>query len=158
MKRLKWILPGLAVAFVAIQGVRPAKNIAIARAGQDITDRYPAPPEVKRLLVAACYDCHSDTTRYPWYAEVQPVGWWLSSHVNDGKNHLNFSAFAGYPARRAAAKLDAIIDQVTDREMPLTSYRLGHPEARLTDAQIKLLSDWAEAVRQRILADNNLAD
>lgn len=158
MKHLKWILPGFAVVFLALQGVRPAKNIATANSGLDIADRYPTPPEVKRMLVAACYDCHSDSTRYPWYAEVQPVGWWLSSHVNDGKKHLNFSAFATYPPRRAATKLDAIIDQVTDREMPLASYRLGHPEARLTDAQIKLLSDWAETVRQRILADNNLAD
>jgi hypothetical protein len=158
MKRLKWILSAFAVTLVALQGIRPAKNIATAPSGQDITDRYPAPPEVKRLLVAACYDCHSDTTRYPWYAEIQPVGWWLSSHVKDGKKNLNFSAFAAYPPKRAATKLDAIIDQVTDREMPLSSYRLGHPEARLTDAQIKLLTDWAEAVRQRILADNNLAD
>ena len=106
----------------------------------------------------ACYDCHSNTTRYPWYANIQPVGWWLASHVNDGKQHLNFSEFAAYSPKRAAKKFDQIIDEVTDREMPLASYKLGHPDARLTNAQSKLLTDWAATTRDRVLADNHLSD
>ena len=158
MKLLKKIFLGLVVVFVAIQFVRPAKNIATRPSENDITDRYPTPPAVKQLLAVACYDCHSDTTRYPWYADIQPVGWWLSSHVNDGKARLNFSEFAAYSPKRAANKLDDVIDQITDREMPLASYRLGHPDARLTPAQTKLLADWADDVRRQILAANGLSD
>jgi len=158
VKLLKKIILGLVVFFVAIQFIRPAKNIAARPSENDITDHYPTPPAVKQLLAVACYDCHSDTTRYPWYADVQPVGWWLSSHVNDGKKHLNFSEFATYSPKRAASKLDFMIDEVTDHDMPLLSYRLGHPDARLTPAQIKLLTDWADSVREQILAAHGLND
>ena len=158
MKLLKKILLGLVVLFVAIQFFRPTKNIAARPSENDIADHYPTPPAVKQLLAVACYDCHSDTTRYPWYADFQPVGWWLASHVDDGKKHLNFSQFATYSPKRAAGKLDELIDEVTDHEMPLASYRLGHPDARLTPAQIKLLTDWADGVRQQILTANSLSD
>ncbi len=158
MKLWKRILLGLTVIFIAIQFAQPDKNIAARPSANDITDHYATPPVVKQMLEVACYDCHSNTTRYPWYADIQPVGWWLASHVNDGKQHLNFSEFAVYSPKRAAKKLDQIIDEVTDREMPLPSYKLGHPDARLTNAQGKLLTDWAAATRDRVLADNHLSD
>ena len=158
MKFLKKILLGLIFLFIAVQFVRPARNIAPHPSENDITDHYPTPPAVKQLLAVACYDCHSNTTRYPWYADVQPAAWWLASHVNDAKARLNFSEFSTYSPKRAANKLDQIIDQVTDREMPLASYRLGHPDARLTPAQTKLLTDWADGLRQQILAANGLTD
>jgi hypothetical protein len=89
---------------------------------------------------------------------VQPAAWFLASHVNDGKAHLNFSEFSTYSPKRAANKLDQVIDEVTDHEMPLASYKLAHPDARLTTAQTKLLADWADATRQQILAANGLAE
>ena len=157
MKHWKRILLGLAVIFAAIQFVQPAKNIAARPSANDIIDHYATPPVVKQMLEVACYDCHSNTTRYPWYANIQPVGWWLASHVNDGKQHLNFSEFSAYSPKRAAKKLDQIIDEITDHEMPL-AYKLGHPDARLTNAQSKLLTDWAATTRDRVLADNHLSD
>jgi hypothetical protein len=144
---LKKISLGLLLLFVAIQLVRPAKNISATPSPKDITALHPTPPAVKQLLAVACYDCHSNNTRYPWYAEVQPLGWWLASHVKDGKRELNFSELGAYSAKTAAKKLAACIDQVTDRTMPLPSYLIPHGDAKLTDAQIKLLTDWFEETR-----------
>ena len=158
VKLLKRILLVLVLLFIAIQFIRPEKNIADRPSGNDIADHYPTPPAVRQLLAAACYDCHSDTTRYPWYANIQPVGWWLASHVRDGKKHLNFSAFATYSPKRAAHKLDELTDELADNEMPLASYKLGHPDARLTPGQTRLLTDWADGLRAQILADNGLTD
>lgn len=158
VKLLKPILLGLAVTFVAIQFARPARNIAAQPSANDITARHPTPPAVKALLAAACYDCHSNTTRYPWYTNVQPVAWWLASHVSDGRRHLNFSEFATYDPKKAAHKLEEIVDEVNEGDMPLASYRLAHPEARLAAEQRRLLTDWAAALRQRILADNGLTE
>jgi len=147
---LKKIFLGLLLFFVAIQFVRPAKNISPTPSSADLLANYPAPPEVKRLLAVACYDCHSNNTRYPWYSNFEPVAWWLASHVEDGKKHLNFSDFANYPPKRAARKLQQCIDELGDKTMPLPSYRIGHPDARLTDEQSKLLSDWFDDTRERI--------
>lgn len=147
---LKKISLGLVLLFVAIQFVRPAKNLSATPGPHDITALHPTPPAVKQLLAVACYDCHSNHTRYPWYAEVQPLGWWLAQHVRDGKHELNFSELGAYSKKTAARKLDACIDEVTDKAMPLPSYRLNHRDARLTEAQTKLLTDWFEDTRDRI--------
>lgn len=134
----------LLVALIAIQFVHPALNRSTTASPHDIATKYPVPTEVAGLLRRACYDCHSNNTHYPWYAAVQPVGWWLTSHVNDGKRHLDFSEFATYPTKRARSKFGEVADEVDQRSMPLKSYTWMHPEARLTPAEIKLLVDWAE--------------
>jgi len=148
---LKTLL-GLAIIFVAIQFLRPVKNIASGPDPRDITRHHPTPPAVQTLLQNACYDCHSNTTRYPWYAEIQPLSWWLADHVKDGKRSLNFSAFADYSPEKADHKLEEAAAEITEGEMPLASYKLTHADARLTPAQVKLLTDWIDTVRARITA------
>lgn len=150
---IKKVLLGLGLLFVAAQFIRPAKNISIAADTADISTKFTVPPAVKQVLQKACYDCHSNRTRYPWYAEIQPVGWWLAKHVNDGKVHLNFSEFATYSSKRTADKFDQISDEVSQQAMPLPSYKWGHPEARLTAAEMKLLTDWADTLHDEIAPD-----
>ncbi len=152
MKPKSKILLGLGAVFVAIQFVRPAKNDSPA-GPDDLAAHYAPPPVVRQILETACYDCHSNRTRYPWYAQVQPVGWWLASHVNDGKAQLNFSEFASYTEHRRAKKLLSLSDEVTDRSMPLKSYTWIHRDAKLTAAQIKTLADWAETLAEKIEPD-----
>jgi hypothetical protein len=147
---LKKIFLGLLLVFIAIQFIRPAKNISTGPNAHDATTRYPTPAPVKQLLTVACFDCHSNNTRYPWYAEIQPVAWWLASHVRDGKNELNFSELGSYSKKTAIRRLEACMDEVTDRAMPLPSYRWTHADARLTNAQIKTLTDWFEETRDLI--------
>jgi hypothetical protein len=154
MKRGKKILLGLAALGVAIQFIRPQKNLSAAPPGKDdLATHYNALPEVRRLLATACYDCHSNHTRYPWYAEVQPVGWFLAKHVRDGKRELNFNEFAAYSPRTQVKKLAAISDEVGAGDMPLKSYTWIHRDARLSGAQIKTLTDWADALHDKLEAE-----
>jgi len=147
---LRFVPTGLLVLLLAIQFIRPEKNLGNAAGPGELKAHQPVPPAVQDLLERACYDCHSNHTRYPWYANVQPVAWWLAAHIEDGKRHLNFSEFASYPAKKAAKKAAEIGDEVGEHQMPLKSYTLMHPEARLTPAEIKLLTDWAEALHDRL--------
>jgi mono/diheme cytochrome c family protein len=140
----------LVAVFLIIQLIRPAKNLSPAPDPQDITTKVAVPAEVQRVFSKACYDCHSDHTRYPWYAEVEPVGWWLASHIHDGKRHLNFSEFGAFNAKAAERKLKQIARNVDNRAMPLPSYTWIHRDAILTDAEIKLIDDWVEAARTQI--------
>jgi hypothetical protein len=143
------IFLGLVVPLAA-QFVRPQKNLAATTGPNDINVRHPVPAGVQTVLQRACYDCHSNHTNYPWYAGVQPVGWWLNQHVNDGRRHLNFSEFGAYPAGRAAKKMAQVTDEVEQHTMPLKSYTWMHAGARLSPAEIKLLADWAESVQKEI--------
>lgn len=147
---LKKTFLALLVVFVAAQFWRPARNLSSAPTPNDINVKHPTPASVQALLKRACYDCHSNNTRYPWYAEVQPVRWWLERHIHKAKEDLNFSEFGSYAPKRATRRLEALADEVADKRMPLPSYTWMHPEARLTPDEIKLLVDWAEELRDDI--------
>jgi hypothetical protein len=147
---LKKICLVLIAVLAAAQFVRPARNLSAAPEPNHLGVAHPIPADVQGLLQRACYDCHSNNTHYPWYSEVQPVRWWLDSHIKDGKRHLNFSEYGTYPAKRALKKAEEIGDEVEHHEMPLKSYTWMHPEARLTAAEIKLLTDWADKLQDQL--------
>ena len=141
----KKILLAVLGLLLVIQFIRPAKNISDDRT-RDISTKYYVPLQVNSILQSSCNDCHSNKTVYPWYAEVQPMGWWLNKHVTDGKKDLNFSTFTKLPIAVQNHKLEEVIEMVKEGEMPLPSYTyLGlHAEARLTNEQRELLVRWAE--------------
>ncbi|MEO6718983.1 MAG: heme-binding domain-containing protein [Ferruginibacter sp.] len=153
-KLLKPISIALLVILIIIQFFRPEKNIAASNAAfaNDITKVYAIPTQVQEILKASCYDCHSNNTKYPWYANVQPVAWWLSDHVEEGKKELNFSEFATFPIRRKYKKMEEIIDEVKEDEMPLSSYTVLHRYARLSKDQKNQLINWATSIRDTIKA------
>jgi hypothetical protein len=84
---------------------------------------------------------------YPWYADVQPVGWWLQGHINDAKQELNFSEFETYTEKKAKHKFEEIEDAATNGWMPLTSYTWLHPGTRLTPDQSKAVAGWAAQLK-----------
>ena len=151
MKTLKRILVVLAVILVVLQAFRTPKNDSNDTA-KDITKTYPVPEDVRTILAKSCNDCHSNRTKYPWYAAVQPVSWWLGDHIKDGKRHLNFNEFDGYRIARQYKKLEECIDEVKEGEMPLPSYTLLHKEAILTDAEKQTLYNWCDNIRDSIKA------
>ena len=151
---MKKILIALIVIIVAIQFFSPEKNIDTKEQANAIETKYAMPDTVKQILSVACYDCHSNNTRYPWYNRVQPVAWWLASHVKDGKKHLNFDEFTTYSLKRQHHKLEELIESQEDHWMPLKSYTLIHKDARLSENQSKLLIGWAEETRKAIQADS----
>jgi|CXWL01.1.fsa_nt_gi hypothetical protein len=141
---------GLLLTLIAVQFVRSPRNTGVAEGPSSIVATHQVPAEVRGILSRACYDCHSNSTKYPWYAAVQPAGWWLNRHVTQGRAELNLSEFAAYSRKRAVRKLNQMADEVRERHMPLKSYRLLHGEAKLTDADIALVSNWAEDLANAI--------
>jgi hypothetical protein len=143
MRPLKKYLLIAGAAFIGIQFLRPARNLDAHAADADPLAGINIPAELKSTLRTSCFDCHSDHTHYPWYASVQPIGWWINTHVRTGKRHLNFSRFPEYSPARAGRKLEAISYALFEHRMPLPSYLRTHADARLTDEQIAQLVDWA---------------
>ena len=146
------ILSGLVLLFLLAQFIPSEKNRAIGVQPNDIFTKYPAPVEVQAIAKKACYDCHSNNTVYPWYSNVQPLAWWINDHVKEGKEEFNYSEFTTYSPKRARHKLEEVGEQINEHEMPLNSYTWIHAEARLTDAERKVLTDWAMATRESIPA------
>ena len=155
---LKKILLGLLVVFVIMQFFRPEKNDSDDRT-HDITTAYEVPQTVADIMTVACNDCHTNNTRYPWYSNIQPVGWWLNDHVNHGKGHLNFSEFTTRPLAIQYHKFEEVVEVIEEGEMPLDSYTaLGlHAEANLSDAQRETLINWAKS-QMAMMKDKYPAD
>ena len=147
MKIFKRILLILLVIFIIIQFIRPSRNIAEVNPTHEITAAFAVPNDVMNIFKTSCYDCHSNNTRYPWYVNIQPIGWFMDGHIKEGKSKMNFSEFGIYPLKRQYNKFNDIIENVSDAEMPLPSYLLIHTDAKLTDTQKKKLIDWANAMR-----------
>lgn len=146
MRLVKRFFSVLPILFFLIQFVRPKKNTSQVSGEAEMENVYMVPPAVADILHRACYDCHSNNTRYPWYAGLQPVGWFLNRHVKGGEKELNFSEFAAYSDRRKISKLKAIATQVGDEEMPLGSYKWLHADARLSEAEKRQVIQWVDAI------------
>jgi hypothetical protein len=149
----KILLPGLVVIFIAIQFVPTEKNDSNDQKF-DISTKYIIPSEVNTLLKDACNDCHSNKTDYPWYSNVQPAGFWLDHHVNDGKKHLNFSTFTKMPIAVQNHKLEEVIEQTEQKEMPMPSYTYFglHSNAKLSEEQRALIINWAKGEMAKLKA------
>jgi Haem-binding domain len=147
---IKKILVFLLIVLVIMQFFRPKKNSNAAAPANNIAVIYAMPDDVKHLLEAGCNDCHSNNTKYPWYAEVQPVALWLRNHINEGKEEINFDEFATYNLRRQYRKMEEVIKQVKEGEMPLNSYTWVHKEAIFTTAQKQSIISWAESIRTQM--------
>ena len=147
MKILKKILWVLVAVFVFIQFYPSPKNNTPGSPKTAIAMKFTVPPDVDEILRTSCYDCHSDVTIYPWYAHVQPAEWWLAGHIRDGKRKLNFDEFATYKASRQYQKFGDIKAQISEGEMPLSSYTLIHRYAILNDNLKSRIYHWTEVMR-----------
>jgi len=143
-KRVKIALL-ITFTIVIIQFIQPIKNKSQKEKGADIASVFQMPLRVNYTLHEACYDCHSDNTRYPWYSNVEPIGWVMARHIRNGKEKLNFSNFAQLSERKQVSKLREIAEQIKNAAMPLFSYKLMHKGARLSNTDRKLLLDWITA-------------
>ncbi len=155
MKRVKQILLVLLILFVAIQFMRPARNQSGQALQAAFSNTYTIPDNVHALFKNACFDCHTNNTFYPWYSNIQPVGWLLAKDINDGKAKLNFDEFGSMSSRRRISKLVGIQNRIEDGTMPLPVYQSMHPGARLTEEDRRVLIDWIQETKDSLIKTLN---
>jgi len=143
----------LVIVFIVIQlipinrptnsSVQLTENIQIQNAGN----------EVMAILKNSCFDCHSNQTKYRWYAYVAPVSWLIARDVSTGREELNFSEWSTYNKRKLVRKLGDIKEQIVKDEMPMRIYTLIHPDTKLTDSQKLLITDWTDQETKKIMGN-----
>lgn len=145
VKKIAWVL--LLILLVA-QFFSPEKNNGEVTSLTAFVNETNPSDEVLKILKESCFDCHSDKTRYPWYNKITPVNYWLASHVNEGKDELNFSNWKTYSLKRKEHKFDEVHEMVEKKEMPLPSYTWTHSEANLSEEQIQAIANWAKEIQK----------
>jgi hypothetical protein len=142
-RKLKWGFAVAVAGFALLQLTNPPRtNPPVIH---DLMAADPPPPRLATMLHAACYDCHSSETRWPWYSHVAPMSWLIADDVRDGREHLNLSNWPQDDPKRAAKWFDRMSEEIRDGEMPLPKYTKIHADARLTEDQRKELANWLDA-------------
>lgn len=144
MKTAKKIIFWVVVAFALIQFVPIDRVNKPVDSAVNFVDAGQAPEKVRTLLKNACYDCHSNETVYPKYAFVAPVSWSVKSHVNEGREHLNFSVWGTYNKELKENALTKSIQTLQSKTMPMPGYIVYHKEANLSEAERSLLVHYFE--------------
>jgi uncharacterized protein YxeA len=147
MKKIVLIIIGL---FILIQFIRIDQNNPTIDQGKDFVSNQTIPSSIRTTVKQSCYDCHSNETKYPWYANVAPVSWWIKGHVNDARRAINFSEWDNYTNDEKARKLMNSVAYIKPDQMPLSSYVSQHPEAKLTAKNKKALINWMKDEAEKL--------
>lgn len=98
--------------------------------------------QITQLLDETCLNCHSNQITYPWYSEIAPVSWWIADHIDEGREHLNFSEWGQYSAAKKVHKAEESWEEIAEKEMPLESYVFAHSEVDLTAEEREILIQY----------------
>ena len=141
------LLTGAAAAvglLAAAQLLRPEMSNPQADPARCLWNDTRVDPKVATVLRRACADCHSHETVWPWYSHLSPVNWLIARDVAKGRRKLNFSQWKG----GSQNVWEEIVDALDKGNMPPRQYVWMHPEARLSEAEIKLIESWVDGGMQ----------
>ena len=136
------VLIVLAVVVITTQFLVDKSNVSSYVSVEKFEQFAKVDDSLRVVLQNNCYDCHSNHTNYPWYSSIGVVNLFLSHHIEEGKEHLNFSDWEGYALKKQLHKIEEIYDEVEEDEMPLKMYRLTHGALDPTSKQIIL--NWSQ--------------
>jgi hypothetical protein len=148
---MRIVAPSLVLLWVLISlFVHPLRH--------DISDRASAPllpgaeiaPSVTNVFGHACFNCHSEKTRWPWYSNVAPVSWLVENDVKRARKHLNLSRWDSLDPAEQRLLLTAIATVIENREMPPHRYLVLHPEAKLSADDAVQVIEWTRDERRRL--------
>ena len=100
------------------------------------------------ILEQKCYDCNSNNTVYPWYAEVAPISLWIDGHIEEGREHFNVSDWASWDLEKKDHIMDELVEEVEEGHMPEDSYTWMH--GKLSQEEKEMLMAWGKKVRREL--------
>ncbi len=138
---LRKVIIVLVILFLALQ------LYPVDRTNPEVVADIIAPEEVKSILRRACYDCHSNETKWIWYSYIAPISILIERDVRLGRERLNFSEWGeDYDEEDTPEMfLDECWESIESGEMPLWFYLPTHPEAVLTEKDLEILRTWCGA-------------
>jgi len=128
---IMWTIGVLVVLF----GLAQLVPIRVHNPAARVEPRWDS-PQTRQMVVAACFDCHSNESRHFWYEDIAPIKWWTARHVTEGRRVLNFDEW-NQPQRAAGRAARS----VSRGRMPPSYYTwFGlHADAKLSAAQRQAL-------------------
>ncbi len=140
------------IGALAVVALIVAQFFPVDRSNPPVVSDLSAPPEVKAILQRACYDCHSNETRWPWYTHIAPVSWVMAYDVREGRHSMNYSNWGKLDEGVRVRLLRLTQRDVNNARMPPWFYIYPmHLEARLAAGDRSRISEWAETARAELI-------
>lgn len=143
----KKIIIFLIVVLAGIQFIRIDKTNPKTEPKNNFFSLSSPSEEISKTIKTSCFDCHSNETIYPWYSNIAPVSWLLKNHINEGREHLNFSEWGKYSISKKSSLKEDMTEEINSDDMPLSMYTLLHSEAKLSTEQKNTLVNWLKEVK-----------
>jgi cytochrome c len=121
--------------------VEPEKGIDTLLQGANL------PADAKKVLIAKCADCHSNETRWPVYARLAPGSWLIERDIMEARKAMNLSNWAQLTVDTQDVLIGKMIAEAKSGDMPPLQYRAMHWDAKLTTADIAMLSKMGKMGR-----------
>jgi hypothetical protein len=148
---MRWTVLAMLLALVVAQFIR-RPVLLNPPPGPPMSAHVQVPPVVDSILRRACYDCHSNETRWPLYARVAPASWIIAEDVRAGRSDLNFSDWSTDPGREPTPgpRRGGRCSDLRKRIIP-RPYNLVQPTSpRVSPAETEMICAWTQAARESL--------
>lgn len=142
--KIKFLGYALVVAIVLLQVYPSDKPMVRTENPDDLLLTNKVPENIASILKSACYDCHSNESKFPWYSNIAPIKWLVYDDIKEAREELNFSEWNTINRSDKGELLDDLSTVISEGEMPLEKYVLLHPEAKLSEENREALVNWAD--------------
>lgn len=140
----------IVVLFVVIQFIPITMPKAEKENPNDLLANVKMPEHVASMFRESCYDCHSNETKFPWYAHIAPSSWLLSRDIREARQRVNFSNWEKLSKIQQIAMLSNVAIEVKNGDMPFWAYPIMHPKARMSKVDRKEMIDWVRKYQDDI--------
>ena len=145
--RVKWTTVGIVAVLILIQIIQPSRTNPAVVPSRSLEAHVPVPPEVLAVMKRSCYDCHSNSTVWPWYSRVAPISWYVVRDVNVGRSHINLQNWeAQINEQEAKEHLGLVCKQVREGKMPPADYRFLHKGTDVSPEETNSICAWSKIV------------
>lgn len=127
------------IAIVVLIG---SQFITVKKTNPPVTGEVYAPPVVMEILKRSCYNCHSNETKWPFYAYVAPVSWFIVDDVSDGRAKLNFTEWDKISHDKRIKIKKKILKEISEGDMPIAGYKFIHPNSEVTYDEQQIIRKW----------------
>ncbi len=150
----KILLFTVIIIFIVIQFFQPEKNQS-SDSENLILKHEQIPDSVQQILKNACFDCHTNNTKYLWYHRIMPVSWMINKHIIEGKDELNFSEWGKLDNYDKIGALEDMRQELEQKTMPIKQYVWMHKEAKLTDNDRAAIIAWIDKKGGELVNSSN---
>ena len=101
--------------------------------------------DIKPILEKKCFDCHSNSTKFPWYYKIPGFKQMIDYDIKKAKRHIDMSKDFPFISHNTPLKdLNSLREIIIENDMPPLRYIIAHWDARLTKSEREAIIKWSE--------------